>query len=85
MLAQTRAMAREAREVSIPSSDVGISQHTVVALAGIEMRRILLHPAFLGAMGLFGALIFMLVGGGGMFAGDGSRTGGGPNFHPEFL
>lgn len=79
MLAQTRAMAREARAVSIPSSHVGISPRTVVALAGIEVRRILLHPAFLGAMGLVGLFVFVAVGGG--------RGGGteGPTFHPELL
>ncbi len=72
MLAQTRAMAREARAVSIPSSHVGISPRTVVPLAGIEMRRILLHPAFLGAMG-FVTLFLLLV------------VGRGPTVHPEFL
>jgi hypothetical protein len=65
MLAQTRALAREARAVSIPSSHVGISPRTVVALAGIETRRILLHPAFLGAIGLFTLFVFAVVGGGG--------------------
>ncbi len=65
MLAQTRAMAREARAVAIPSSHVGISPRTVVALARIEARRILLHPAFLGSMGLFTLFVFAVVGGGG--------------------
>jgi hypothetical protein len=65
MLAQTRAVAREARAVSIPSSHVGISPRTVVALSRIETRRILLHPAFLGAMGLFTLLVFVVVGEGG--------------------
>lgn len=79
MLAQTRAMAREARAVAIPSSHVGISPSTVVALAGIEVRRILLHPAFLGAMGLLALLAFVLVGGG---VRGGSE---GPTFRPELL
>jgi hypothetical protein len=65
MLAQTRAMAREARAVSIPSSHVGLSPRTVVALSGIETRRILLHPAFLGTMALFTLFVFVAVGGGG--------------------
>lgn len=65
MLDQTRAMAREARAVAIPSSHVGISPRTVVALARIEARRILLHPAFLGSMGLFTLFVFAVVGGGG--------------------
>ncbi|MDP9327078.1 MAG: hypothetical protein M3P10_02600 [Actinomycetota bacterium] len=65
MLAQTRAMAREARAVAIPSSHVGISPRTVVALARTEARRILLHPAFLGSMGLFTLFVFAVVGGGG--------------------
>lgn len=63
MLAQTRAMAREARAVAIPSSHVDISPRTVVALATIETRRILLHPAFLGAMGLLAVFGFVVVGG----------------------
>ncbi|MBA3691637.1 MAG: hypothetical protein H0W82_09545 [Actinobacteria bacterium] len=80
MLAQTRAMAREARAVSIPSSHVGISRRTVVALAGIEVRRILLHPAFLGAMGLVALFVRVAVGGSNVRGG-----GEGPTFHPELL
>ena len=84
MLAQTRALAKEARAVSIPSSHVGISPRIVVSLAGIETRRILLHPAFLGAMGFFALFVFVAVGGGGMFAAGGDG-GEGPRFHPELM
>jgi hypothetical protein len=81
MLANTRALAREARAVAIPSSHVGISPRTVIALAGIEMRRILLHPAFIAAMGLFGLLVFVAVGGGGSSA----EGGDGPNVRPALV
>jgi hypothetical protein len=64
MLSQMRATARDARAVSIPSSHTGVSARTVVALARIEVRRILLHPSFVGGMG--GCVLFLLtvVGGG---------------------
>ena len=71
MLAQTRAMAREARAVSIPSAQAGVSAKAVFALARIEARRILLHPGFLGASGLFMLFILVAVGGGGIFVAAG--------------
>lgn len=70
MLAQTRAMAREARAVSIPSAQSGVSVRSVVALGRIEARRILLHPAFLGAGVFFSLFVVALIGGRGGSEGD---------------
>ena len=82
MLAQTRAMAREARALSIPSAQSGVSPRAVLALGRIEARRILLHPGFLGAAGLFMLFILVTVGGGGMFA---SADGSGRRIHFGFV
>ena len=73
MLAQTRAMAREARAMSIPSAQSGVSPRAVLALGRIEARRILLHPGFLGAAGVLLLFIYVAVGRGGIFAGEGGR------------
>ena len=64
MLATARASAREARAIAVIGSAHRPSPRGVVALARLETKKILLHPLFLGAMGLITLFVARLVGGG---------------------
>jgi hypothetical protein len=70
-LAATRAAAREARAFAIPSSRAGVRPRVVLALARTETRKLLRHPAFLGALGLVALVV-----GRGVIGGGGTNSGG---------
>jgi hypothetical protein len=57
------ATAREPRAVAAPSSHATAARHAVVALARIEARKIVTHPAFVAAMLLVSVFGFVTVGG----------------------
>jgi hypothetical protein len=67
---QARAAVREARALAIPPTTAELRPRLVLALARTETRKLLRHPAFLGAP----ALILLLVGRGSFE--DGRNSGG---------
>jgi hypothetical protein len=68
-LAATRAAASEARALAIPNAVSPISPRVVFALTRTETRKLLRHPAFLGALGLVAL-------GTGRVIGSGANSGG---------
>jgi hypothetical protein len=68
-LTAARAAAREARALAIPNAVSPISPRVVLALTRTETRKLLRHPAFLGAIGL-------VVLGTGRLIGSGVNSGG---------
>ena len=52
LVSAARASVRETRGLSTPASRRLPSPRVVLALAGIETRKILIHPVFLGTMGV---------------------------------
>jgi hypothetical protein len=62
MVTSVRASVREARALATQASDRLPSPRVVLALAGIETRKILVHPVFLGTMGVCALFITRAVG-----------------------
>jgi hypothetical protein len=69
-LGATRAAAREARALAIPPTVGSLQPKVVLALMRTETRKLLGHPAFLGAL----ALVALVVGRGAL--GSGANSGG---------
>jgi hypothetical protein len=57
-----RTAARAARQVAIPRAVAWPRRDVVLALAWVETKKLLLHPAFLVGLGLVGAFALLVVG-----------------------
>jgi hypothetical protein len=62
VIATTRASLREARLTAIPTTVERPSARVVLALARVEVRKLLLHPAFLGFCAIAGLGLVVAIG-----------------------